>query len=540
MDTDLGGPTEFDVIVVGSGAAALTGALTALVHGLRVVVIEKTTKLGGTSAMSGAATWVPGNHHAAAAGVEDSPEEAFDYLRATAPAGWIETEEELWRSFAENAGPMLRFVEAHTRLRYKLTNEPDVYAEAPGAKPFGRMVAPQPLRWRLAGEYANSIRRSTLPHLFTYQETTENDLYRRPARTIVKLAPRLFGRLLTGSTTKGTALIVGLLHACLNLGCRILLETRVVALVQGPSHADVAGVIVERGGRQTRILARRGVLLATGGFEWNRERLLSHFPGGANFLGSSPGNEGDALTMAEAVGADLAHLDQALIFPCIPTRYEGRIYGMPAPIQMEPNAILVDRSGRRFTSEYAIDLGEALDRRDPQTGAPLHLPAWLVSDASFPRLVLRWYARYDPHWMLRAATIETLAVRMGLPPTALAATVARFNGFYTTGRDEDFRRGETLFEKVKTRSKPPIIPIKRPPFVAIPFGRSILSTKGGLRTNAHGEVLRPDRTVIPGLYCVGAAMANPIGTRAISAGTTIGPNMTWGFIAALRMIRNGR
>src|SRR5690606_18232091 len=161
-------------------------------------------------------------------------------------------------------------------------------------------------------------------------------------------------------------------------------------LIRDDAQTGVAGVVVEHRGQRRSLMGRRGVLLATGGFEWDKDRLQKHFPGGVDRLGSPSSNEGDAICMAEAVGAVLAHMDQALIFPCIPTRYEGRIQGMPVPIHMEPNAIVVDRSGCRFTSEYAIDLGEALDRRDPTTGEPLHLPAWLISDARFMRPVLRW------------------------------------------------------------------------------------------------------------------------------------------------------
>lgn len=530
----------FDVVVVGSGAAALTAALTASVAGLSCLIVEKTERLGGTSAMSGAASWIPANHHAAAVGIADTPEEALEYLRATAPDGWRETEDELWRSFATHAAPMLRFVEENTPLRFALTSEPDVYSEAPGAKPFGRMTAPGPLPRRLAAPYAGKLRGSTLPHVFTYQETTENDLYRRPLRTVLKLAPRLVRRLLTNSRAKGTALTVGLLRGCLDRGSKVELGARAVELIRDPGHDGVVGIVVEQARRQRRFLARRGVLLATGGFEWDQDRLARHFPGGVDRLGSSPGNAGDAMRLAEPFGAALAHLDQALIYPCVPTRYEGRPHAMPAPIHMEPNAIVVDRTGRRFTSEYAVDLGEALDRRDPATGQPIHLPAWLVSDSRFLRPAIRWYARYDADWIVRARTITALAGRIGVPPHALQETVRRFNGFCATGRDADFGRGETIFQRAKTKRRLPVSPIEKAPFVALPFSRCILSTKGGLRTNEHGEVLRRDGSVIAGLYCAGAAMANPIGTRAISAGTTIGPNMTWGYICAERMIRTNR
>ncbi|MGE0521769.1 MAG: FAD-binding protein, partial [Variibacter sp.] len=301
----------------------------------------------------------------------------------------------------------------------------------------------------------------------------------------------------------------------------------------------VTGVVVEHNGHREPLNAARGVLLATGGFEWDRERLQQHFPGPIDRLGSSPGNAGDALRMAEQVGAALAHMDQALIYPCLPTRYDGKLHAMPAPIHMEPNAIVVDRHGKRFVSEYAVDLGEALDRRGPD-GAPAHLPAWLISDRTFLRPALRWYAHYDPDWIVRAPTIAALADRIKVPREALAETIERFNGFCAKGRDEDFHRGESIFQKAKAKNKPMLSPIRKAPYVAMPFNRCILTTKGGLRTNEHAQVLREDGSVITGLYCAGAAMANPIGTRAISAGTTIGPNMTWGYICAQDVLRTNR
>ena len=528
--------SESDVVVVGSGAAALTAALTAAVAGLSVTILEKTNKLGGTSAMSGAAAWIPANHHARAAGIEDSPESALEYLRATAPEGWRETEDALWQSFAENAAPMLALVEQRTPLRFALTSEADVFAEAPGGKAYGRMTSPGPLSRRILGPYAHRLRPSTLPQFFTYQETTENDLYRRPVRTVLKLAPRLAWRLLTKRSGKGAALVTGLLRGCLDHGCRIECEAKAVELIQNRTNETVVGVVVEQHGRRYRVMARRAVLLATGGFEWNADRVARHFPGPVGLAGSPRSNEGDAVSMAEAVGAQLAHMDQALIFACAPTTYEGRLHAMPLPFHREPNAILVNRTGRRFVSEYSVDVGEALDRRNPSTGEPIHLPAWLISDRDFLRPTLRWYARYRPGWIIRAPTIEGLAGKIGVPASALVETVRRFNALCALGRDEDFHRGETIFERHKAAKRRLLAPISRPPYVAIPFDRSLLSTKGGLRTNEHGQVLRPDGSVIASLYCAGAAMANPIGTRAISAGTTIGPNMTWGYICARHML----
>jgi 3-oxosteroid 1-dehydrogenase len=189
---------EFDVVIVGSGAAGLTAALTASAAGARVLILEKSDLIGGTSAMSGAGTWIPCNRLAREAGLADSKEEALTYLRAASPEGWAQTEEPLWRSFIEHAAQMIDFVEANTPLRYQLLAEPDPQAEKPGGKVAGRMISPFPLSRRLLGKLGRKLRRSTLPHLFTYHELVTEDLYHAPLASFIRCAPRLIARLLKG------------------------------------------------------------------------------------------------------------------------------------------------------------------------------------------------------------------------------------------------------------------------------------------------------------------------------------------------------
>ena len=529
-----------DVLVLGSGAAGLVAALTAARRGLSVTVLEKTAQLGGTSAMSGAGTWVPANHHAAAAGIEDSPEEALAYIRAAAPEGWAAEEDALWQAFTRAAPEMLRFVEAETPLRFALTPEPDPLRDLPGAKARGRMLSPLPLsRWR-AGRFAFRIRRSTIPEIFTYHEAVTRDLYHKPYRTALELGPRLLWRMLTNARGKGTALVTGLLRGCLDAGVKVVLEARALELTQD-SMGAVTGAVVERGGRREAWSARAGVVLATGGFEWDAARMARHFPGPLDLRGSPAANEGDGQRMAATAGAALAHMDQATITPAVPVRYEGRVLAQPVPFHTEPYAMLVDRHGARFVNELTFNLGEVLDRRDPATGEPVHLPAWVITDARMLREVppVRWASQADPAWMRRADDLATLAARIGVPAAALEASVARFNAFAAAGRDEDFGRPARAdaASAGDKRRRAGIKPILEAPFLAMPFSRSILGTKGGARTNEHAEVLRADGSVIPGLFAAGLAMANPIGTRNVGTGTTIGPNMTWGYIAGQRLAR---
>jgi 3-oxosteroid 1-dehydrogenase len=377
--------------------------------------------------------------------------------------------------------------------------------------------------------------------LYTYQEVYDGDLYHRPVRATLRFANRLLWRLLTGSRAQGSALITGLLSGCLAQGCRIELNSRVVKLCA--EDGGIVGALAENNGGQREYRARRGVVLATGGFEWDSDLLNKHFPGALDRLGSPRSNTGDGQKMAAAVGAQLAHMDQANVYPTMPTSYEGQPHGIPLIFQAEPHAILVDRNGKRFVSEYDFNIGEAIDRRDPD-GTPRHLPAWVIADRRFPVQAppFLWYARKQTGWLVRASTLALLAKKIGIPVAELEATVARYNSYCANGRDLDFHRGESVWEEFKAGGDraTALGSVDRAPFFAMPLNRSILGTKGGARTNTKGQVLRPDGSVITGLYAAGLSMANPIGTRAVGPGTTIGPNLTWGFICGGSLLGDNR
>ena len=234
---------DCDVIVVGSGAAGLSAALAAAVDGARVVVLEKAGVLGGTTAMSSAGTWVPGNHHMKAAGLEDSPEETLTYIRATAPPGWQKDEDELWRALAENSAPMLRLLEDKTPLRFELVNHPDFYVEAPGGKIFGRMVSPTVISKFLLGRLWNKVRPSVKPQYFTYKEMI-GGILKDPWKAGLRMGHRLVWRFLMQKVGLGNGLIVGLLRGCLDHGCRIFTDADVKQLlVDGGVVTGVESVI---------------------------------------------------------------------------------------------------------------------------------------------------------------------------------------------------------------------------------------------------------------------------------------------------------
>ncbi len=532
--------SEFDVVVIGTGSAACSAALRAAKGGLKVIAIEKSDKLGGTSAMSGSGVWIPANHIAAAEGISDSKKEALDYLRAVQPPDRAEKEWARHQAFVENAPEMLKFITQNTPIDFRLIDEPDPYVEAPGGKKYGRMLSPMPMsRWKV-GRYGMKMRRSTLPHVFTYQENVNHDLYHRPFQAIFKVWPKLVWRWLNNAGAQGTALMTGLIRGCLDAGVEFRLATRAVSLVQDDT-GRVTGVEVESAGRRQTISARRGVVIASGGFEWNKEMRERHFPGPIDRIGTPTSNEGDGQKMAQAAGAHLDNMDQANVYVCLPTRYEGKAYGLPINFLYEPHSIVVNRAAKRFVSEAHFNIGEALDARDAD-GAPINLPCYLVGDHRFldSSFTFRWYAAYERGWVKKADTIEELAKKLGLPAKELKASIDRWNSFCAAGKDEDFHRGEPAWERKKDGGKVRLYPIDKPPYVGLSVNRSIIGTKGGARTNESAQVLRPDGSIIPGLYAAGLAMANPIGTRAVGAGTTLGPNLTWGFISAETLLKQNQ
>jgi 3-oxosteroid 1-dehydrogenase len=525
---------DCDLAVVGSGAAGLTAALAAADRGARVVVLEKSALLGGTTAMSGGCVWVPCHHRMAEIGASDSAEEALDYIRAVSPEGWHNLEEPLWAAFVDEAPRMLRFLEAKTPLRFQVNREPDPYAEAPGGKAFGRNVSAGPLSPRLLGRYRRALREPTLKVPLNYEEIVDSHLYADPRKHALRFGPRILWRRLFDLRTRGAALSIGLLKGCLDAGCRLMTGTAAESLAL--EGGRVAGLRAKRDGAELEVRARRGVVLASGGFEWNEEMMAEYLPGPREWTASPSTNTGDGQRMAAAVGARLDRMDQALVMGTQPILYEGRLQGLPAADYFLPHSMLVNRLGQRFVNEKQMNVGLAFAARDPATGWPVNLPAWRIYDGQFA-------AKY-PHALpkktfegvrFEAPTLAELAEKIGVDAAGLVETAKRFSAFAHAGRDDDFGRGASLWDRARGgdpahKPSPTLGSIERPPFYAMPFKASYLGTKGGARTNQRGQVVNLEGEPIPGLYAAGNVMANAFGSKGVGAGTTLGPCLTWGYI----------
>ena len=540
----------FDVVVVGSGAAGMTAALTAAHHGLDVVVIEKTGRFGGSTARSGGGLWVPGNEVLRRAGVADTPEQAGAYL-AHLVDGCVSAARQ--RALLEHGPAMLGFVRAHTPVDFAwVPNYADYYPEAPGGLAKGRSIEPVPLDGRVLGAELAHLNPPYLPAppgvIITQRDYRWLSLGPRHPRAVLASA-RVAGRLARSrvlghrTLSLGQALAAGLRAGLVAKDVPVWLDTPMTGLHMDGGRA--AGVEVTRDGQPAVILASRGVVLAAGGFERNdqmRQRYQRQ-PIGVEWTTGSAGNTGDAIAAGEAAGAALDLMDDAWWGPSVPLP-SGPFFCLAE--RSLPGCILVNGAGRRFVNESApyVDAVHAMYAgHSPQVP---HIPSWLITDqryrdryvfAGLPpgkSLPRRWYAAGA---VFRAPDLAGLASQVGIDGAALAKTVDRFNEFAETGRDADYGRGDSAYDRYysdpRQRPNPCLAPLGHPPFYAIKIVPGDLGTKGGLRTDERARVLRADGSAIPGLYAAGNTSAAVMGHSYAGAGATIGPAMTFGYLAAL-------
>ena len=543
-------PAVFEVVVVGSGAAGMTAALAAAHHGLDVVVIEKTGRFGGSTARSGGGVWIPGNEVLRRAGVADTPEQASAYL-AHVVDGCVPAARQ--RALLEHGPAMLGFVRAHTPVDFAwVPDYADYYPEAPGGLAKGRSIEPVPLNARVLGPELTHLNPPYLPVpdgvTITQRDYRWLSLGPRHPRAMLAAA-RVAGRMARARVLRqralslGQALAAGLRAGLLAKQVPVWLDTPMTGLhiVDG----RVAGVQVTRDGQPALILASRGVILAAGGFERNEQmrQRYQRAPIGVDWTTGAAGNTGDAIIAGEAAGAALDLMDDAWWGPSIPLP-SGPFFCLAE--RSLPGCILVNGAGQRFVNESAPYVDAVHAMYAGHSPAVPHIPSWLVTDqryrdsyvfAGLPpgkRLPRRWYAVGA---VVQAPAVAELAGQIGVDAAGLAVTIAKFNEFAAAGRDTDFHRGDSAYDRYygdpRQRPNPNLAPLARPPFYAFKIVPGDLGTKGGLRTDERARVLRGDGTPIPGLYAAGNTSAAVMGHSYAGAGATIGPAMTFGYIAAL-------
>ncbi|CAN5232908.1 FAD-dependent oxidoreductase [soil metagenome] len=522
---------EVDVVVVGSGAAGLMAAVVAADAGLSVEVLEKATLVGGTSAWSGGMPWMPLNEHEVAAGIDDSRNDVLAYLDSLAEGR--EPDRDLVRVFVDNAGAALAFLETVTAVTMStLSAYPDYYADRPGSRLRGRSVEPEPLEARrlLGEEWYGRVRESPLMPRVTREEMTSGV-------DIVALSDE---RRTAGIRTMGSALISGLLRAALDRGVTVTTDTPAVGLLS--ESEGVTGVTAGTAGT-VMIHARRGVVLACGGFEWNSE-LVRSFLGVAEIFPLTPGeNTGDGLLMGIAAGASLANMTNAVTRPCA---WDGSsmLDGKPLPFMATPRqdagCIIVNRHGRRFVNEGVsyMDMGKAFRAYDPQTASyPDAGPVWMIFDSEVrDRTSVGDFVPHGPtpSWVAESDSIAGLASAIEIDPETLVQEVARYNRFVVAGVDDDFGRGTVWFEGLSQggpSAAKNLASIERGPYFAMRLYPGVFGTIGGLRTDARARVTGLDGAPIAGLYAVGNVSAGVLGQTYPGGGSSLGPNLTFAYLA---------
>lgn len=549
----------FDVVIVGSGAGGLLAACRAADQGLCVVVLEKSGEYGGTSAVSGGGIWVPCNHHIAEAGGKDTRETARIYLDACIEGASSPARVD---AYLDSAPDMLRYLEARTPVRYQsLAHYADYFQALPGAMPGYRALDPLPFDGaRLGKEFA----RLRLPSPGTLVggrvAVTSKEAHTLLAkeRGFMTLALRQFGRYWFDirarlrsrrdrRLTLGNALVGGLRYALLERKVPLWLDTPMRELIEFDGRIE--GVLAERNGKPLRVLARRGVILAAGGFERNqalRERYLPQ-PTDAQWSATPPHNTGDAIMAGERAGGALALMEHVWGAPTLRVAGEEKQRALFVERNL-PGCVIVNGLGQRFVNEAApySEFVPAMYRDHAKTGACM--PAWMIFDARFrkrypcgpimPASMMPDSRIPDSCRLLlyRADSLDALAARIGVNAAGLHETVAQMNAYAASGVDEAFGKGGNVFDTYygdpAVQPNPCLAPIGEAPFYAVRIDAGDIGTKGGLVTDENARVLRADGSVIAGLYAIGNSSASVMGASYPGAGSTLGPAMTFGYRAA--------
>ena len=528
--------TTADVVVVGTGAAALAAAVAAHDRGARVVVVERSSSVGGTTAVSGGGIWMPRNHHMAERGAVDSRDEALAYM-TTMTAGRSPTG--LLERYLDRGPDIVAGLERSTPLRLAAMSWPDYHPEMDGAKDAGRMLEPELFGADALGPWADRLRTAPVLGLpITLQEATADW---RPAYQPERFDAAEIGRRVAARQLAcGQALVAALLLACLQRGIEPVLETRATELTL--DGEAVSGIVVESEGRRSRVVAG-AVVLASGGYEWNTDLRSRFLPGPLTHPHSPPTNEGDGLLMAMEVGADVANMNEAWWYPAASLpgeRYEGRPLARFVGVERTaPHTVIVNRFGQRFVNEAANynDMQKAFFSFDANEYAPRNLPCWVVFDRQYR-------SRYpvvgtrpgdpDPGWLLVHDSLDGLAGVAGIDPLGLSETVERWNRFVADGRDRDYGRGQSAYDRFHgdpSAPHPNLGTIDQGPFYAFPVFVGSVGTKGGPRVDGYGRVLHVHDRPIPGLYGAGNVIASPAGPAYYGGGTSIGMGLVWGHLA---------
>ena len=553
---------EVDVLVVGTGNGGLTAALCNWEMGSKdVLVIEKSDKIGGTSANSGGGIWIPTTHYAQACGAEDSLEDAKKYLMSTLFGE--DVPEELIDAYLENAPKMLRFLADRTEVSYQsLEHYPDYYTNVEGARPGHRSLEPEPFDVSRLGEDWRKMRWTHhMMRLFDRIHFTQVEAHllmtqgagwkRLVFKLLLKYVLDIPWRLKTPVARRictGSAGVARLFLSCKQRNIPIELNSRMLDLVaEGNS---VLGAVIEQGGQRLRVRARKGVVLAAGGFEKNQSLREQYLPAPTNTAWSAgnDANEGDALVAGLGLGAKTRLMKDAwwTTTLCVPGEEKPRLSIMEKSF---PGSCVVNRAGQRFANESQNYMAFQKDLFRTHSEDSPNAPAWQIFDARFRRNFMvgplmtstmkpdsqipkEWF---DSGFVAKAGSIEELAQIVGIDADGLKQTIEKMNHYAETGVDEDFHRGESAYDRYyadpNIKPNPCLAAIDEAPFYALRIEAGDFGTLGGLDTDIHARVKTADGGVFEGLFAVGNCSAAILPTYP-GPGATLGPAMTMAYQSA--------
>lgn len=552
---------DCDLLVAGSGASGMTAAIVAAKNGLKVIVVEKEPVFGGTTALSGGYLWVPNNPVSQEAGVKDSKDAALAYIRHEAGNQFDADRAEAFL----DAGPtMVAFMHEHTHVRFEASPAfSDYHPDAPGGTAGGRSILVQPAKASILGRDLDKLRPprkeltlfglaigsgKELWHFYRAFKSPASFMYVTQRLTKFGLDKALTGR--SQLLTNGNALAARLFRSARDLGVEVLLDSPVKAIERDADGAVTGATILTPQGPR-RVMARRGVVLACGGFPQDvaRRKALYKHPSaeGEHVSAASPGNTGDGLRMAEAIGAATL-MDYPNAGAWAPTSLVPRSDGTKGPFphfidRGKPGVIAVLRNGRRFVNE-ANSYHDFVQGLEAATPSDQPAEAFLICDHRTIRKYGLGHVKPAPlplgpsiksGYLIAGKTLDDLARNAGVDPVAFKATVARFNTDVPTGVDTEFGRGSTAYNRFhgdpQVTPNPCMAPIKDGPFYAVRVIPGSIGTFAGIKTDHHARVLSEDGAVVSGLYAVGNDMASVLGGNYSGGGITLGPGMAFGFIA---------
>lgn len=515
---------EVDLAAMGASSGGLAAVIMGHDLGLKTVLLEKSEYLGGGTALSGGVLWVPFNDHMAEAGLDDSKEEALLHIRTTSMG---RHDEALLNTFMDTGPEAVRYMEANTPLKLTFEASPDYYADLPGGKKKGRQIYPDP--------------EIMIPILTEAEE-------RYPLVAKVRPDPIPFFAGLREKWAEGRGLIGGLVMGCAERGIEVLTNVRGRQLIV--EDGKVIGLRAERDGKDFFVKASKGVLLASGGFEWNPE-MARKFMNVTNLRGMSPNTlEGDGHVMGMEVGAAIALMDHAIYQPMYHVNKEvvqGKPFFRPLSYGY-PGNIIVNKHGKRCCNEsFYPDIGRAFLEYDKNfselANAPLY---WITDHAEMDNSGMSMLSTMVAHteWLIKADTLPELAEKLGIPGDALVESVNRFNQFAREERDPDFHRGESYYNhywgsrRNADFSPGPVLgPLEKPPYYGIELQLGSVGTLGGLVTNSNAQVINSQGDMIPGLYGTSNTAAFLTHGFMYTSGACQSKSLIFGYIAAQHMAK---